>query len=98
MRDLYIDLLCSIIDEILMIGSTLLYHMHRRLQDVFENVLPFGGISVLTSGDLYQLKPVGDGYCFQGVSMEDSDEQVLAKSDIWKDYFQIYELTTILRQ
>jgi hypothetical protein len=65
MRDAYVDLLCLMIDEISRTVSTLLYYIHRRLQDVFENNLPFGGVPVLACGDLYQLKPVGDGYCFQ---------------------------------
>jgi ATP-dependent DNA helicase PIF1 len=60
LKDVYADLICLMIDEILMTGSTLLYYLHRRLQDIFESNLPFGGVSVLACGDLYQLKPVGD--------------------------------------
>jgi hypothetical protein len=66
MRDIYADLLCLMIDEISMTGTNLLYYLHRRLQDILESSLPFEGIPVLACEDLYQLKPVGDIYCFQG--------------------------------
>jgi ATP-dependent DNA helicase PIF1 len=98
MRDVFMDLLCLIIDEISMTGATLLYYLHRQLQDVFENNQPFGGIPVLTCGDLYQLKPVSDGYCFQGIKVQDSSGQAFAVSNIWIESFEMYELTTILRQ
>jgi hypothetical protein len=62
MRDAYKDLLCLMIDEVSMTGGTLLYYIHRRLQNVFENGLPFGGLPVLASGDLYQLKHVSENY------------------------------------
>jgi hypothetical protein len=98
MRDTYIDLLCLMIDEIWMTGATLPYYLHRRLQVVFENSLPFGGIPVLACGDLYQQKPVGDGYCFQGIESQDSNEQSFLVFNIWADHFCAYELTTVLRQ
>jgi ATP-dependent DNA helicase PIF1 len=84
-RDVLMDLLCLIIDEISMTGATLLYYLHRRLQNVFENDRPFGGIPVLACGDLYQLKPVSDGYCFQGIEVKDSSGQTFAVSNIWID-------------
>jgi hypothetical protein len=98
MKDVLMDLLCLMIDKISMTGATLLYYLHRRLQDVFESNEPFGGIPVLICGDLYQLKPVSDGYCFQGIEVKDSSGQTFAVSNVWKDLFQMYELTTILRQ
>jgi hypothetical protein len=75
MRDIYSDLLCLMIDEISMTGATLLYYLHRRLQDTFESSLPFGGIPVLPCENLYQLKPVGDNYCFQGIEIESTNDR-----------------------
>jgi hypothetical protein len=98
MRDIYSDLLCLMIDEISVTGATLLYYLHRRLQDIFESSLPFGGILVLACGDLYQLKPVGDNYCFQGIEIESTNNQPFPILNIWADLFQMYELNTILRQ
>jgi hypothetical protein len=98
MRDSYIDLLCLMIDEISMTGATLLYYLHRRLQDVFENNLPFGGIPVLACGDLYQLKPVGEGYGFQGIELQDSNERLFSVFNIRADLFCMYELSIVLRQ
>lgn len=49
--------------------------------------LPFGGIPVLTCGDLYQLKPVSDGYCFQGIEIEDAGGHAITVSNIWVDLF-----------
>jgi hypothetical protein len=74
MQDIYADLLCLMIDEISMSGTTLLYYLHRRLQNILESSLPFGGIPVLACGDLYQLKPVGDNYCFQGIEIESTND------------------------
>jgi hypothetical protein len=98
MRNFYANLLCLMIDEISMTRSTLLYYLHRRLQDVFESNLLFGGVPVLACGDFYQLKPVGDGYCFQGIEMEGPDNQVFPILNIWADLFHMYELTIIPRQ
>jgi hypothetical protein len=98
MRDACKDLLCLIIDEVSMTGGTLFYYNHRQLQDIFENGLPFGGLPVLTSGDLYQLKPVSENYCFQGIGVEDSNQKLTTVFNLWADLFRMYEPTTILRQ
>jgi hypothetical protein len=43
-----------IIDEVSMVGTDLLYHIHRRLQDIMGRTDPdsrFGNISILAVGD-----------------------------------------------
>lgn len=35
------------IDEISMVGSTLLHFIHKRLQDIFDSAKPFGGMSII---------------------------------------------------
>lgn len=49
-----------VIDETSMVTSTFLAHISNRLQDITgQTDLPFGGLSVLLLGDMYQLKPIG---------------------------------------
>jgi len=48
-------------------GADLIYHIHRRLQDIIGTADPetrFGGISILAVGDLFQLQPVGQSHIF----------------------------------
>ena len=49
-----------IIDEISMVGSNMLLHIHKRLQQLKGkgDDTTFGDISILAVGDLYQLRPV----------------------------------------
>lgn len=48
-----------------MVGADLLYHIHRRLQDIMGKAEPrFGRISILAVGDLFQLQPVGQNHVF----------------------------------
>ena len=55
-----------IIDEISMVKADMLYQLDLRLQEVKEKVgTPFGGVSVLTFGDLMQLAPTIGRYVFQ---------------------------------
>jgi hypothetical protein len=47
-----------IIDEISMVDYSMMYRIHARLQQIYNNLLPFGGISIVGCGDFYQLPPV----------------------------------------
>lgn len=53
-----------VIDEVSMVGADLLYHIHRRLQDITGRSDRFGGVSILAVGDLFQLQPVGQNHVF----------------------------------
>ena len=60
------NLALLIIDEVSMVGSNMLFEIHKRLQQV-KAVLPdvaFGGVTV---GDLYQLPPVCQAPIFSTV-------------------------------
>ena len=51
------------LDEISMVGNTMFtVQIDNRLKDVKGSALPFGGISIIAIGDLFQLQPVMDGY------------------------------------
>lgn len=47
-----------VIDEISMVGVSLLYQIDLILQNVRRNALPFGGVQMIFFGDLFQLPPV----------------------------------------
>ena len=47
-----------VIDEISMVGVSLLYQIDLVLQNVRRNALPFGGVQMIFFGDLFQLPPV----------------------------------------
>ena len=46
------------IDEISMVGSVMFNFLDLRLQQIMGTKEPFGGLSIITVGDLFQLKPV----------------------------------------
>ena len=48
------------IDEISMVGSGMFNFLSLKLQQIMETNEPFGGISMITVGDLFQLKPYVD--------------------------------------
>jgi hypothetical protein len=93
LRCKYSQLHLIIIDEISMVGSDLLLQIHRRLQEIFQSSLDFGGISLLAFGDLYQLPPVCQKFIFQ----PPSDEYAQLCVQLW-DNFKLFELTEVLRQ
>ena len=47
-----------IVDEFSMVSADNLYNLHKRLQEIFMSIEPFGGRSVLLVGDIMQLGPV----------------------------------------
>ena len=53
------------IDEISMVGSGTFNFLNLRLQQIMRTNEPFGGISLITVGDLFQLKPVFDKWIFE---------------------------------
>ena len=82
------------IHEISMVGSGMFNFLNLRLQQIMGNKEPFGGISLITVGDLFQLKPVFDKWVFEN-SQIGYDALV---SNIWAEYFTLFELTEIMRQ
>ena len=48
-----------LLDEVSMVSSDMLNYIDQRLQELKGNNKPFGGISVICFGDLYQLPPPG---------------------------------------
>lgn len=42
-------------------------YINLRLQEILGCLKPFGGVSVIAFGDLYQLKPVMDQWIFKSI-------------------------------
>ncbi|XP_070537053.1 uncharacterized protein [Ptychodera flava] len=90
----YRNLKVIFIDEISMVGNGMLNYINLRLQQIMANNKIFGGVSVVSFGDLYQLKPVFDGWIFNDLQHDYGPLAV----NIWKDLFKMFELTDIMRQ
>ena len=61
LRDLrqkqFTNLRLIILDEISLIKSDMLYQIHFRLMEIFQNRLDFGNIAICALGDILQIKP-----------------------------------------
>ena len=83
-----------IIDEISMVGADTLHIIHRRLEEITgETDLPFGGVSILAVGDLYQLPPVMAKFIFK----DPSNCYAQFYGSLWRHHFQVFELTEPMR-
>ena len=83
-----------------MVGCNMLLEIHKRLQQikgVLSDVM-FGGVSILAIGDLYQLPPVGQPALFDTVHVTDAYTRLHGSGSLWKDEFEMIELTEIMRQ
>ncbi|XP_060553980.1 uncharacterized protein LOC132715026 [Ruditapes philippinarum] len=83
-----------IIDEISMVGNKMFSFIHQRLQQIMGSNKLFGGLSILAVGDMFQLKPVFDGWIFENLS---NDYGPLA-TNLWNEHFKMFELQEIMRQ
>ncbi|XP_052809481.1 uncharacterized protein LOC128237946 [Mya arenaria] len=54
-----------IIDEISMVASDFFVEIHKRLTEIFAVEDIFGGLSIITVGDMYQLPPVAARFIFE---------------------------------
>ena len=62
--------------------------------DIFQNNLFFGGVCVLSVGDLLQLNPVGESPVYLNLNQSLSN----LAGNLWTNLFKIYELRQIVRQ
>ena len=82
------------IDEISMVGSGMFNFLNLRLQQIMGTNTPFGALSVIAAGDLFQLKPAFDNWIFNNPNHGYGD----LATNIWNEYFTLFELTEIMRQ
>ena len=84
------------LDEISMVGNTMFnVQINNRLKDIMGSKEPFGGVSMIALGDLFQLEPVMDGYVFK--DMNNSEYRALAPN-LWQELYTMFELEEIMRQ
>ena len=84
------------LDEISMVGNTMFnVQINNRLKDIMGSKEPFGGVSMIALGDLFQLEPVMDGYVFK--DMNNSEYRALAPN-FWQELYTMFELEEIMRQ
>lgn len=77
-----------------MVGNKMFNYINLRLQEIFATEQPFGGVSIVAIGDLFQLKPVFDNWIFQHLK----DCYGPLTTNLRQDLFKIFELTDIMRQ
>lgn len=65
----YLDML--IIDEISMLDSALFDKINMLFQMIKSDPRPFGGLQVILVGDLFQLPPIQNNYCFLSHKWDD---------------------------
>ena len=82
-----------IIDEISMVGSDLVLRIHYRLSELFGGRQNFGGISIITFGDMYQIRPVGIPF----ILLPPTEKYAALAPSLWSD-FKYMELHRIMRQ
>ena len=66
----------------------------NRLKDIKGSPLPFGGVSIIAIGDLFQLQPVMDDYIFNDLKTEYG----ILSPNLWQELFKMFELKEIMRQ
>lgn len=87
MREKLGKLTILIIDEISFVGVELLYKIHNRLCDLMASNDPFGGVSLLAVGDLFQLPPVCQKQVFEQLAQDNLARfMVLCGQNISKCY------------
>ena len=82
------------LDEVSMVGSGMFNFLDLQLQQIMGTKEPFGGLSIMTVGDLFQLKPVFGHWIFKNTSQ---GYNALA-TNLWQQYFQMFELLQVMRQ
>jgi hypothetical protein len=80
-----------IIDEISMVGCTILARMHLKLQKLKSSILPFGRLNIMFMGDFLQFPPIIDTPLFSTniqptfMFTNSMQKKVIGKS-IWENY------------
>ena len=86
-----------LLDEVSMVGNRVFtVQLNNRLKHLKGSKDDFGGVSIITLGDLFQLKPVMDSYVFTDVQCLNSYNILVP--NLWRRYFKMFELDEIMRQ
>ena len=83
------------IDEVSMVGNSMLNFIFNRLQEIKGDYnKPFGGVHVILVGDLFQLRPDMDDWIFKDYKKGYESLGI----NLWKEFFTMFEHTEIMRQ
>ena len=77
-----------------MVGNGMFNFLYLRLQQIMGNKSPFGNLTLIAVGDLFQLKPIFDKWILENTN----DSCSALATNIWKEYFTMFEHTEIMRQ
>ena len=77
-----------------MVGYSLFKKLEQHLHNIMGSSYPFGGLHTVTIEDFYQLAPVEDMPLYKSPR---HGYDILA-SHLFKDFFNIFSLTQIMRQ
>lgn len=94
LRNKWKNLRVILMDEISFVGATFFNFVNLRLQDIMGTSELFGGLHMITFGDLFQLPPLCDNWIF----MHGRGATDILANNIWTEHFKYYELTEIMRQ
>lgn len=75
------------IDKISMVGNKMFDFVNLRLQEIFTRNIPFGGVSIIAIGDLFQLEPVFDGWIFESLV----DGYAPLAVNLWTELFGVFK-------
>ena len=97
-RVMFEDLQVVIIDEMSMVSSDSLYHIHKRMKDIlgFPDDL-FGGRAIVMLGDLMQLKPVKGSEIYGKPKSPHNKALYNSTDSIWAK-MEVVTLSTNFRQ
>jgi hypothetical protein len=79
-----------------MVRKRMFNYVDLRLQEIIGSLEPFGSVSVIAFGDLFQLKPVMDQWIFSSGCI--NDDITSLGTNLWVDHFRMFELDQIMRQ
>ncbi|XP_062586775.1 uncharacterized protein LOC134248381 isoform X1 [Saccostrea cucullata] len=82
LRNMYVTIHTLIIDEISMVSSTMLTYISRRLSDIKQCELPFGGLNVIAIGDFFQLRPVKASFVFENTILWELFKPIFLKENM----------------
>jgi hypothetical protein len=83
-----------IIDEISMLGKSMLYWIDQRLRQISGKNIELGGISVILCCDFGQLNPIGDVPLYAKLKFDDSAKRSMATL-LYKLFTSVVFLKTI---
>ena len=89
------DILIIVVGEVLMLSSEYFALMDKRLRLIYKHSEPFGGKSILLSGDFMQMKCIGGKYLCSSMYNAQTSDQIMARNLF--SQFTIFNMTHQIR-